>query len=223
VDERTGDVWCLTVRQLNTGELLILNANGQEKTRHPIAAFGIAFSPAEDAFWIVGKAIAKLGRDGKIQSTYPLPDGAYTFTDVAVDREHGGAWVLETGHPDIPLSQRRLWKVSREGTATIAHRFPEKILPRSLSCVEGRPWLAAMKNYTRTSNSSPEWEIQRFDLDGTPLRALEIPAYQIAVGLQTRTIWLRTEAAIVQIDRDGNPLLTIPLSPESRSVQIVAF
>jgi hypothetical protein len=25
VDERTGDVWCLTVRHLNTGELLILN------------------------------------------------------------------------------------------------------------------------------------------------------------------------------------------------------
>jgi hypothetical protein len=130
---------------------------------------------------------------------------------------------LETGHPDIPLSQQRLWKVSRDGTVTTAHRFPEKTLPRSLSCVEGRPWLAVMKNYTRTSHASPEWEIQRFDLDGTPLRALAIPAHQITVGSQTGMIWLRTEAAILRIDRDGNPLLTIPLSPESRSVQIVAF
>jgi hypothetical protein len=80
-----------------------------------------------------------------------------------------------------------------------------------------------MKNYTRTSNASREWEIQRFDFDGTPLHALEIPAHQIAVGLQTGTIWLRTEAAILRIDGDGNPLLTIPLSLESPTVQIVAF
>jgi beta-lactamase regulating signal transducer with metallopeptidase domain/thiol-disulfide isomerase/thioredoxin len=223
VDERTGDVWCLTVHQLNTGELLILDANGREKTRHPIAAFGLAFSPAEDAFWIVGKAIAKVSRDGKVHRTHALPEGAFTFTDVAVDRERGGAWVLEDDHPDLPRSQRRLWRVSRDGTATPAHRFPEKTLPRSLACVEGRPWLAVMKNYTRSSNASPDWEVQRFDLDGTALHAIPVPASRIAVGVQTKTIWLQTKDGILRVDQDGKTLLTIPLSPESRSVQIVAF
>jgi hypothetical protein len=223
VDERTGDVWCLTVHQLNTGELVILDANGREKTRYPIAAFGLAFSPAEDAFWVVGKSIAKLSRDGKVHSTHALPEGAYTFTEVAVDRKRGGAWVLEDDHPDVPRSQRRLWKVSREGAATIAHRFPEKTFPLSLACVEGRPWLAVIKNYTRRSNARPEGEVQRFDLDGSPLSAIQVPASKIAGGVQTRTIWLQTKDAVLRTDKDGKTLLTIPLPPESRSVQIAAF
>jgi thiol-disulfide isomerase/thioredoxin len=222
VDERTGDVWCLAVKYLNTGELLILDAKGREKIRHPIAAFGLAFSPAEDAFWVVGKSIAKLSRDGKVHSTQTLPEGAYTFTDVAVDRERGGAWVLEDVHPDLPLSQRRLWKVSREG-ATIAHRFPEKTFPLCLACVEGRPWLGVVKNYTRRSNAKPEREVQRFDRDGSPLSAIQVSASKIALGVQTRTIWLQTEDAILRIDKDGNRLLTIPVPAESRGGKIAAF
>lgn len=223
VDERTGDVWCLAVKYLQSGELLILDANGREKTRYAIAAFGLAFSPAEDAFWVVGKSIAKISRDGKVQNTHTLPKGAYTFTEVAVDRERGGAWVLEDDHPDLPLSQRRLWKVSREGAATIAHRFSEKTLPRSLACVEGRPWLAVIKNYSRSSNGRPEWEVQQFDRDGSPLSAIQFPASKIAVGVQTGTIWVQTKNAILRIDKGGKTLLTVPLPTESRGVQIAAF
>jgi thiol-disulfide isomerase/thioredoxin len=223
VDERTGDVWCLSVNYLNTGELLVLDANGREKTRYPIAAFGLAFSPAEDAFWVVGKSIAKVSRDGKVHSTHALPEGAYTCTDVAVDRERGGAWVLENDHQDLPLSQWRLWKVSREGAATISHRFPEKTFPHSLACIEGKPWLAVIKNYSRSSNPKPEWEVQRFDRDGSPLSAIQVAASKIAEGVQTRTIWLQTKDAILRTDKDGKTLLTIPLPSGSRSVQIAAF
>src|SRR5262249_18507059 len=89
VDERTGDVWCLALRVLGNGELLILDSSGREKTRHPIAGFDIAFSPADDAFWIAGNEILKVKRDGEIASRQALPEGGMTFAVLGVDRKLG--------------------------------------------------------------------------------------------------------------------------------------
>jgi beta-lactamase regulating signal transducer with metallopeptidase domain/thiol-disulfide isomerase/thioredoxin len=223
VDERTGDVWCLTLAMLDAGELLILDTSGREKTRFPISAFGIAYSPVDDAFWLVGKSIAKVTRDGKTVSSFPLPEGGYTFTDVAADRERGGAWVLETGHGDVPHSRYRLWRVSPSGAAKITHQFAAQIYPRSLSCIEGMPWVAVMKDYKRGSNTEPNWEVQRFKLDGASAGVLDIPASNIAVGLQSKAVWLRTKSNLLRIDRDGKTLQSIPLDSDLQSVQVLAF
>src|SRR5262249_38744136 len=162
-----------------SGELLVLDSTGREKARHPVAAYGLAYSPVDDAFWIVGKFIVKMNRRGELLSSQPIPDGGYTFTDVVADRERGGAWGLEDNHPDRPRSQCALWKVAPKGEAKAVYSFTEKVLPRTLTCVDGRPWVAALTNYERNSRKSIvefDYEIQRFDLDGSPVAPLPLRA-----------------------------------------------
>lgn len=228
VDESTGDVWCLTLGNLNSGELLILDAAGREQTRYPVSAFGIAYSPVEDAFWIVGKTIAKVTREGKTLSSHQLPDGGYTFSEVAVDRERGGAWVIESDHPDRPHSRKQLWKVSPAGDASATWTFPRSTLPGSLVCVSGTPWLSAITDYSPAStdavdSESLRREILRFELDGTPADSLAIPAHDLVVGLRSGVVWVQFPGKIVRLDRAGNVDLTIPLPEKTQSVRMAAF
>ncbi|MDB5335816.1 MAG: polymerase sigma factor, sigma-70 family, partial [Planctomycetaceae bacterium] len=226
VDERSGDIWCLSVGQLNSGELLTFDSTGRAKDRWPIAAFGLAYSPVDNAFWIVGNSISKVTRTGKIVSSHPLPDGGYTFTDVVVDRQHGGAWVLEADHPDRPKSRYQLWRVQPDGKAAVTHTFPKTSMPRTLTSVDGQPWLAVMRNYkfgVPADKQNLSWDVQRFDLQGTPTSTLPLPAIDIAVGQKTGTIWVRTKDNIIQIDKQGATLLTIPCLAERQPVQLLAF
>jgi len=43
------------------------------------------------------------------------------------------------------------------------------------------------------------------------------------VGIQNRSIWLRTKDRIMRIDQDGNTLQSISLRPNFKDGQIVAF
>ncbi len=226
VDEKTGDVWCLAVSLLNSGELLILDPTGREKNRLPIAAFGLAYSPVDDAFWIVGKSIAKVNREGRVLSQHPLTAEGFTFTEVVIDRQRGGAWVLEIDHPDRPRSTNSLWKVQSDGTATVTHLFPKVAMPRTLACINGQPWLAVMKNYrydVPLNQQNLTWELQRFDRKGELSNTLPLPALDIAVGVKTGNIWLKTKDSIIRIDENGAPQLTIPCKLDVEGVQLLAF
>jgi len=222
VDEQTGDVWCLALRGLGSGELLILDSSGREKTRHPIAGFDIAFSPADDAFWIAGDGISRVNRDGEIVSRHPLPEGASTFAEIAVDRERGGAWVLELrGQND----ERRLWKVAPDGSASSVHRFPALTYPTGLIGINGGAWLTVFQRDPDAPAGVPRGkrEIQRFDVDGTLTDSLPIPAVEITVGPQTGTIWVSDGEQILKIDRDGKTLLSIPLDGKSSGLRLGTF
>jgi thiol-disulfide isomerase/thioredoxin len=221
VDERTGDIWCLTAHHLNSGELIILDEAGREKARHPITAFGIGYSPTEDAFWLAGDAISKMNREGRVLSRHLLDDGRYTFTDVAIDRERGGGWVLELDHPDRPRSKRQLWRIAPDGAAIVAHEFPERILPRTLVCSDGAAWVAAMTNYSRSDSAERQWSVQRFSNEGKPLSTLD--ARDIAVGLGTGALWIITGDQLCEIDTEGKKLLTIKLPTDIQSMQVAAF
>ena len=85
-------------------------------------------------------------------------------------------------------------------------------------------WRGAVAKYDPANpNPGLEWKVQRFDHDGAPMSAIKVPASHIAVGVQTRMIWVQTKEGILRIDQDGKTLLTIPLPAESRGVKMVAF
>ncbi|WP_010586883.1 carboxypeptidase regulatory-like domain-containing protein [Schlesneria paludicola] len=223
VDEQTGEFWCLALSILDSGELVVLDENGNERTRYPISAYGIEFSPADDAFWVVGKSLAKMTRDGKTVSVGQLSTGAYTFTDIAVDRTVKGAWVLEDDHPDLPASQLRLWRVQPDGTAQPTYRFPEKTLARSLALIGGRPWIAT-RLYDRSQvPTESEWSIQRFTTDGVPSELSELAASDVTKGAVSGAIWIRTKESLQRIERDGTVLKTISLPEKVKCMQILAF
>jgi len=60
-----------------------------------------------------------------------------------------------------------LWKATRDGTATVEHRFPEKTFARALACFGGQARLAVMKNHSPGDRSNRDRELQRFNPDGT--------------------------------------------------------
>jgi hypothetical protein len=221
VDEVTGDVWCLTVTQLNQGELVVLDSDGREKNRAPITGFDLAFSPADDAFWIAGSSITKINREGEVFSSQPLPDGGFTFANVAVDRERGGAWVLELGHPDRDHSQNQLWKVAPDGAAMATHTFANTDYPRSLASVDGKPWLAVLKNYSRSSGDSPEYELRVFNEAGEFERAVPVSASSVAADSEATNVWVRVSDHLLQLDDQGQQLRRIELLKDWNCVMVL--
>lgn len=222
VDEQTGDVWCLALQGLFNGELVILDSNGREKTRHPIAGFDIAYSPADDAFWVAGSGILKVNRNGEVVSRHPLPQGVTTFAGISVDRNRGGAWLLEVGREN---TERQLWKVAPDGTASSVHQFPSQTYPTGVACIDGSAWVTV---FQRDATAPPgtnrgQREIQRFTADGKPADPLPIPAVEITVSPQTGTIWVSDGEQLFKVDRDGKTLLTIPLDGKSMGVRLGAF
>ena len=176
------------------------------------------------AQWLcVGLPVVWHNREGEVLSRHPLDEGRYSFTDVAIDRQRGGRWILELDHPDLPRSKRQLWRISPSDAPRAVHEFPEPILPRTLACVDGAPRLATMTNNSESIRSERQWELQRFNVAGKPLTALPLPARDITVGLTTVSLWAIMENQLCQIDSEGNKLVTISLPVDLASMQIAAF
>lgn len=163
--------------------------------------------------------------DGSVAFQFTDPSGRTTSETYSPGRRpppggKGGADRRPKGKGDDPPPGKGKRPPPPRGNE---QTFPEKTLPRILACVDGKPLLAVMKNYTNESIVNCELEVQRLNSEGTPWSALPISASDIELGVQTGTIWLQTKESILRIDQDGSTVLTIPLPPDSKGVQIGAF
>jgi hypothetical protein len=221
IDEKTGDIWCLEARAALSGELLVLDVTGNEKSRYPIAGLGISYSPSEDAFWVVGKSVVKINRDGQVLCTQPLFSSTFAFRGMVVDRERGGAWVLDDLRTPGNPFQSQLWKVTPDGKPTVVHKFAESTLPLSLICVDSQPWVVEASS--TMSEPRKDSDIEHFDAEGKSLGTIPVPAQNITIGVQSGVIWAQTKDQLIQLNHSGRTERAIPNPNAAWCVQVLAF
>lgn len=115
VDTVTGNVWTVSGDQVGDGRpLRVVSPAGQLVATYPIGGYDIAYSDRDDSFWVVGKRVTKIGKDGEV--LYRMADEVpWLATCVSVDQITGTAWVVVRDHPSFPESKPELLAVDKNG------------------------------------------------------------------------------------------------------------
>ncbi len=114
IDPLTGDVWVITSGgKIDEGSVKVVSVSGRIKAEYEIPGFDIAYNSFDKSFWIIGKNIYKVDRDGKIlgQITGQIP---YTAVSVSIDPKSGNAWTVVRAHLQIPDSKPELWIINKD-------------------------------------------------------------------------------------------------------------
>jgi prepilin-type processing-associated H-X9-DG protein len=113
VDPDTGNVWVVVAGELlSSGHIRVVSPAGQTVAEYQVPGFDITYSRHDDSFWVVGKTICRIGRDGKVLGKVPgeIP---WMAASVSVDEKTGSAWVVVRDHPNVPESRPELWAVDK--------------------------------------------------------------------------------------------------------------
>ncbi len=204
VDPKTGNLWCLSGGGTIYGEKLYLldNEGGLIRT-YPIAGFDIAYDPHDDAFWIVGKGISKIDRNGK--ALFQGPEAKWVYAAVAPNPHDGSVWVVERVHPDVPDSANRLLLLDGKG-GEVRRLELEGRGPFGVACdaETGTAWVVIYRK-----------GILRVPVKGDPLPLLDFPAVSIAIGPSDGHVWIGTPNEVLRLDKEGKVLVRYALGGES--------
>jgi hypothetical protein len=81
---------------------------------YPIGGYDIAYSDGDDSFWVVGKRVTKIGKEGKVVCQL-ADEVSWLAPCVSVDQTTGAAWVVVRDNPSIPESKPELLAVDKNG------------------------------------------------------------------------------------------------------------
>ncbi|MEN6428572.1 MAG: M56 family metallopeptidase, partial [Phycisphaerales bacterium] len=113
VDPVTGNVWCtISGEFIHEGRLQVVSPTGEMLMTYPIPGYDIACSDLDDSFWVVGKTVSRVSKDGRVLSQ-TAGEVSWLAVSVSVDQKTGTAWVVVRDHPDIPGSRPELWAVDK--------------------------------------------------------------------------------------------------------------
>ncbi len=107
VDPKTGRLWCSVGSSLAAGETVVFDGAGREVASFPLRGVDIAYDPHTEAFWLVGDAITKVTREGKV--LFQKPGTGWAFVSAAVNPNDGSVWIVERAHPQVARSVNRLF------------------------------------------------------------------------------------------------------------------
>ncbi len=115
VDAATGNVWTVSGDQVGDERpLRVVSPAGQLAATYPIGGYDIAYSDRDDCFWVVGKRVTKIGKDGKV--LFQLADEvSWLAPCVSVDQTTGAAWVVVRDNPSVAGSKPELLAVDKNG------------------------------------------------------------------------------------------------------------
>ncbi|MGE5294753.1 MAG: M56 family metallopeptidase, partial [Solirubrobacterales bacterium] len=115
VDTATGDVWTVSGDQVGDERpLRVVSPAGQLVATYPIGGYDIAYSDCDDSFWVVGKRVTKIGKDGKVLCQL-ADEVSWLTVCVSVDQTTGTAWVVVRDNPSIAGSKPELLAVDKNG------------------------------------------------------------------------------------------------------------
>lgn len=199
IDPRSGNIWVLT----NVGNgLLVLSPDGNIIKDLPIGGSDIAYSPHDDCFWVVGKKVQKVGRDGKVLFT-STDEAAWLFGTIAVSARDGSVWVCEARHPQIAGSKQRVLVFSSNGKLKKEIALEER--PKSIviddedKCV----WIATWGN------------VLKANMKGKIVARAPIKANSIDVEPGTGCVWVGAEDGVYRLDPQGRMLAFIKSKGDS--------
>ncbi|MDB5172958.1 MAG: blaR1 4 [Phycisphaerales bacterium] len=191
VDHENGDVWALTSAGTIYGSsIIVYDRDGKKRLEVPIAGAVIAYSPHDRCFWVTGKRLMKISREGKVL-VEPSISFAWVSRELAVNPADGSVWVTEESHPEVHDSHNRLYVISPDGQVLtqrdLGKREPGRIV---LDAPRGVAWVCLSK------------ALAKMTLDGKTLR--EIPTVgDLALEPDTGCVWIANAVEICRLAPDG--------------------
>ncbi len=92
----------------------VVSPAGQLLATYPIGGYDIAHSDRDDSFWVVGKTISRIGKDGKVLCRM-ADEVSWLAVCVSVDQTTGTAWIVVRDNPTVPGSKPELLAVDKNG------------------------------------------------------------------------------------------------------------
>ena len=208
VDAQTGNLWCNRGRSTDTGETVVFDRDGNEIATYPYRAMDMAYDPRSDAFWLVGREIIKLSRNGAVLFREPIADGCCNA--VSVNPNNSRAWIVEnyrTGGPDDRLSLRN----------------PDGSVAENVALEDGHVFVLECDPRGDALFGGCKISLQRVSPGGKRRAIGKFPAMAASVSPTTGDIWIATEDAVLRIDENGAVKTKIPFSGKSSQAWIEAF
>ena len=194
VDTKTGNVWVLTSEGTIYGKSLIeLNPSGQKIQDWDHKGFDIAYSEKDDCFWLVGKKVLKLDKDGKTIFEWP-EEFAWVAVSVSINNRDGSAWVMERRHSQVEGSRNRVWVFESGGKV----RRKIDLKDRGVSSVavdsrHGFAWVATSQG------------VLKLALDGEIKTDIPIQGFSLCIEPDTGYVLISgRDGFLHRLDRNGD-------------------
>lgn len=212
VDARSGNIWCEVGASLFEKKTIVVGLDGKILTEYPWGGVDIVYDPQSDVFWVAGRQILRVSREGKVFLMRPLPElpglpdvptvinarnwAAVSITPDVVhtvgSAQYGGAWVAVRSHPDVKGSRNRLIRLDDNGETRALVELAE-VDPFAVACdANGNCWVADRAK-----------QLLQYDLDGNQVLQLPIPALAIVADEVRGEMCVSTEEGLLRINGDG--------------------
>jgi len=192
VDPKTANIWVLTSEGTIYGKsLVVFNPSGRKIHQWDIGAFDIVYSQHDDCFWLVGKKIWKLDRNGSVlyQSPYEF---AWLAASVDINQKDGSVWIIERKHPQVAASLDRVLILDPDGKSrsqiSINRGYPTCVV------VDGQrhhAWVATTEGLLKLS------------LDGKIITNIPLAACSICLEPDTGCVWVASRDGLYRLDPQG--------------------
>jgi DNA-binding beta-propeller fold protein YncE len=194
VDPKTGNVWVLTSAGTIYGaQVLVLDPTGQVVHQWDVGALDIAYSEHDDCFWLVGKKVWKMSREGRVLFQTP-EEFAWVAVSVGVSDADGSVWVTERRHPQAAGSRNRLFVFEPDGKVRTEVDLEHRWVISSVAVDNERQcaWVATFQG------------VLKFSLTGELLVDVPIAGFSLAVEPDTGYVWVGSRSGLYRLDGQGN-------------------
>jgi beta-lactamase regulating signal transducer with metallopeptidase domain/protocatechuate 3,4-dioxygenase beta subunit len=187
-DPKTGGV-----RALSSGGSVDIGPDGTLGARVNADGYDMAYSAADDCFWLVGKKVLKVSRKGEVLYESPKPFAWYAVS-VAVNDEDGSVWVLEREHSQVYGSRDYVHILNRDGSERGG--FPVPVEYGGVFCLA----LDASGNAAWVAGSEG---VRKFSATGEILCSAPLKANSLAVEPDTGYVWAAGPDGVFRLDAEA--------------------
>lgn len=200
-DPLTGNVWALLSDGTIFGSgLVVINKDGELVKQYPHKGNNITYSSHDDCFWLVGKNVQKISRQGELLNQWSEKIG-WVAVSVAVDERDGSIWVAERAHSQTEGSQDRIWVLEPSGQVRTQVKLPTQKSPSSLALdtLHDAAWIGT---YTG---------LLKLDMAGNILVEIPLRATYVTIELDTGYVWVSArDKGVHRLDREGRSVTVLP-------------
>ena len=192
-DPKTSNIWMLTGSDTIYGDkLLVLDPSGSKTLAEwKFGAFDIAYSRHDDCFWLVGKKVLKVSRDGNI--LYQSPgEFAWLAVSVGVNDKDGSVFVVERRHTQVAGSQDKLHILAPDGSER-----------RAVNIEGGLPFAVAVDSMRGCAWLATNDRVLKVDVDGRIRLTAPVSSFSICIEPDTGYVWAAGRKGVYRLDQNG--------------------
>ena len=196
IDPKSGNLWALTSEGTIYGKsLVVYRSDGELLDEWNIPGFDLAYSDFDDCFWVVGKKVSKVDRNGEIVHESETP---FSWVAVSVDVQDsdGSAWVVERQHSQVNGSSARLHVFESTGEVR-----------RKIDLQNSHPTCVAIDSRRRVAWVASGTGLLKLSFEGEILADVPVRSFSVCIEPDTGYVWVvGRENKIYRLDHQGRPV-----------------